>query len=234
MYTTLKKIREQGPCTHGWVKLLKHLGKNSQDDEPLSFTSILDSSGLDDAIWCLHTLDDHKAIVRFALGCAQMVEHLMVDERSRNALRIVEAWLKGSASEEELKQAAYAAGAADVAALAALAAWGVRASLVARGVLAAGDAGEVCAEDAARAASAAWLVARVADAADTADVAWAAAWAAAWAGADAADAADAAHAAARSEWASVAVYAAWAAAAEARAEIVERQRQLFLDIFGKE
>ena len=52
--------------------------------------------------------------------------------------------------------------------------------------------------------------------------------------ADAADAADAAHAAARSEWASVAVYAAWAAAAEARAEIVERQRQLFLDIFGKE
>ena len=205
MYTTLKKIREQGPCTHGWVKLLKHLGKNSQDDEPLSFTSILDSSGLDDAIWCLHTLDDHKAIVRFALGCAQMVEHLMVDERSRNALRIVEAWLKGSASEEELKQAAYAAGAADVAALAALAAWGVRASLVARGVLAAGDAGEVCAEDAA--AVAAWA---------------------------AADAADAAHAAARSEWASVAVYAAWAAAAEARAEIVERQRQLFLDIFGKE
>ena len=79
MYTTLKKIREQGPCTHGWVKLLKHLGKNSQDDKPLSSTSILDSSGLDDAIWCLHTLDDHKAIVRFALGCAQMVEHLMVE-----------------------------------------------------------------------------------------------------------------------------------------------------------
>ena len=211
MYTTLKKIREQGPCTHGWVKLLKHLGKNSQDDEPLSFTSILDSSGLDDAIWCLHTLDDHKAIVRFALGCAQMVEHLMVDERSRNALRIVEAWLKGSASEEELKQAAYAAGAADVAALAALAAWGVRASLVARGVLAAGDAGEVCAEDAA------------ADAANAAaDAANAAAWAA-WAAADAADAAGrAARAAGR------------AAREAARAEILELQRTLFLDIFGKD
>ena len=205
MFTTLNKIREQSSCPNGWIKLLRHLGKRGPDDEQLSFATILESNGLEHAMWCLLTLDDQKAVVRFALGCARMVEHLMLDERSRYALRTVEAWLDAAASDEEVCRASAAADAA------ALAAWGVRASLVARGVLAAGDAGEVCAEDAA------------ADAANAAaDAANAAAWAA-WAAADAADAAGrAARAAGR------------AAREAARAEILELQRTLFLDIFGKD
>jgi len=53
MNTTLNKIRSKSPCADGWAKLLKHLGKPQTDDEPLSLITILDSNGLDDALWCL-------------------------------------------------------------------------------------------------------------------------------------------------------------------------------------
>ena len=112
MFTTLNKIREQSSCPNGWIKLLRHLGKRGPDDEQLSFATILESNGLEHAMWCLLTLDDQKAVVRFALGCARMVEHLMLDERSRYALRTVEAWLDAAASDEEVCRASAAADAA--------------------------------------------------------------------------------------------------------------------------
>ena len=52
MKTTLNKIRKHSPCADGWQKLLTSLGKTKADDEPLSLLTILDSNGLDDAIWC--------------------------------------------------------------------------------------------------------------------------------------------------------------------------------------
>lgn len=53
MKTTLNAIRAHGPCKSGWRKLLCHLGKTEADDEPVSVLTILDSNGLDDALWCL-------------------------------------------------------------------------------------------------------------------------------------------------------------------------------------
>ena len=53
MNTTLNAIRDHGPCTNGWRKLLRALGKDSADDEPLSIITVLDSNGVDDALWCL-------------------------------------------------------------------------------------------------------------------------------------------------------------------------------------
>ena len=55
-YTTLNEIREYGPSTQDWQRLLKYLGKMKADDEPLSFKTILDSNGLDTAIWALRTI----------------------------------------------------------------------------------------------------------------------------------------------------------------------------------
>ena len=51
--TTLNKIREHSPCADGWSKLLKHLNKTEADDEPLPFAVILESNGLDDALWAM-------------------------------------------------------------------------------------------------------------------------------------------------------------------------------------
>jgi len=41
--------KESG-CAEGWKKLLAHLGKTQADDEAISILTILESSGLDDAL----------------------------------------------------------------------------------------------------------------------------------------------------------------------------------------
>ena len=51
--TTLAAIRAASPCEEGWRKLLGSLGKTSADDEPLDLLTVLDSNGLDDALWVL-------------------------------------------------------------------------------------------------------------------------------------------------------------------------------------
>ena len=170
MKTTLNKIRKHKPCSSGWGKLLKNLGKTKADDEPLALTTILESNGLDDALWCLRAVDGHEREMRlFAVECARSVQHLMTDKRSFDALDVAERYANKLATQTELdaaRAAALAAGAA---------------------VWAAAWAAALAARDAAGAAAraAAWAVALAAG-----DAAGAAALAAAWAaGAAARDAA---------------------------------------------
>ena len=106
MYTTLNKIKKCRPCLGGWIKLLRHLGKTGPDDEPLSITTVLESNGLDDALWALRVLkwrDREKQL--FAVKCARRVQHLVADQRSLNALDTAEAYANGAASLEELTEA---------------------------------------------------------------------------------------------------------------------------------
>jgi hypothetical protein len=106
MKTTLNKIRERRPCADGWQKLLAHLGKTGADDEPLTILTILDSNGLDDALWCLQAVDGHDREIRlFAVWCAREVQHLMTDRRSINALDVSERYANGQATDDELSAA---------------------------------------------------------------------------------------------------------------------------------
>ena len=158
MKTTLNKIRAHSPCASGWSKLLGNLGKTKADDEPLAITTILESNGLDDALWCLRAVDGHQREMRlYAVDCARSVQHLMNDPRSVAALDVAERHADGLATDAELA-AAWAA------------AWA-----------AAGDAAWDAAGDAAwdAAGAAAWAAAWAA----AGDAAGAAAWAAAWAAA---------------------------------------------------
>lgn len=127
MKTTLNAIRDQGPCRTGWEKLLRHLGKTQADDEPLAITTILDSNGLDDALWCLRAVTGHDREIRlYAVWCARQVQHLMTDERSIAALDVAERHADGEATNEELaaaRDAAWAAGGAAALAAARDAAW---------------------------------------------------------------------------------------------------------------
>jgi len=162
MNTTLNLIRSHSPCEEGWYELLKHLGKTKADDEPLSLATILESNGLEDALWCLRAVPNcHKEARLYAVWCARQVQHLMTDPRSLSALDVAERHANNEATDEELAAACDAARAAarDAATSAARAAardaaWG-----------AAGDAAWGAAGDAA------W------------DAASAAAWDAAWAAA---------------------------------------------------
>jgi hypothetical protein len=155
--TTLNAIREHGPCADGWAKLLRHLGKTQPDDEPLAITTILDSNGLDDALWCLRAVTGHDREIRlYAVWCARQVQHLMNDPRSLAALDVAERYANGLSTNAELEAALDAAWAA---------AWGATLAAARGAALAAAWAAE---------RDAAWDVARGA----ALDAAWAAAWAA--------------------------------------------------------
>ena len=111
--TTLNKIREHEPCANGWAKLLRHLGKTEANDEPLALATILESNGLDDALWALRTVPEHSATWRLlAVRYARRVQHLITDPRSRAALDVAERHAKGEATDEEFAAARAAAWAA--------------------------------------------------------------------------------------------------------------------------
>ena len=110
MKTTLNKIRSHSPCASGWTKLLKNLGKTRADDDPLAITTILDSNGLDDALWCLRAVDGHQSEMRlYAVDCARSVQHLMTDPRSLAAIDAAERHAYGLATDAELSAARDAA-----------------------------------------------------------------------------------------------------------------------------
>ena len=120
MKTTLNAIRKHDPCPDGWKKLLLYLGKTQADDEPLSIATVLDSNGLDDALWCLRAVDGFDREKRlFAVWCARQAQHLMADERSIRALDVAEAYANGRATDSDLAAARAAAWAAAEAARAA-------------------------------------------------------------------------------------------------------------------
>jgi len=177
--TTFKLLRVHDACTDRYAVLRKSL-RGRGDDEPITMIEILDSNGLEDALWALRAVPDEQAAERdkltrlFACWCVRQVWHLLTDERSRHAVEVAERYVAGNATDVEMAAARAAArAAADAAArdAAMAAAW------------AAADA-------AARAANAAaWAAAR--------DAAWDAAAAAAAADANAAAAYYASYAAAR-------------------------------------
>jgi len=120
MKTTLNQIRDESPCASGWKKLLTHLGKTQADDEALSIITILESNGLDDALWCLQAVTGHDREIRlYAAWCARQVQHLMT-KRSIDALDVAERFAIGLATDSDLAAAWVAS---DAASNAAWAAW---------------------------------------------------------------------------------------------------------------
>ena len=156
--TTLKEIRSKSPCEDGWKTLLEHLGKSGaeakEDETPLPVMTVLNSNGMDDAIWVLANCINPHICRLFAADCAERVLHFFEDERPddtrpRDAIAVAR-------NPEATRKERAAAGAA------ARAAWNAA-------VTAAGTA-----------AGAAARLARAAAARAAADAARSAAWDAAW------------------------------------------------------
>ena len=115
--TTLNKIRAEHPCEDGWKKLLAHLGKTKADDDVITLQTVLESNGIDDALWTLRASDAPEATMRaYACWEALSVSHLW------DMPVIVREYLE---TQDESKRAAArdAARAAGAAAGAARAAW---------------------------------------------------------------------------------------------------------------
>lgn len=122
-YTTLNKISSHRPCADGWNKLLKHLGKTKADDELLPFEIILDSNGLDDALWCCRSSPEYAREWRlFAVWCARQVQHINTDPRVYAAIDAAENYANGQIDANELS-AAWSAAESAVESAAESAAW---------------------------------------------------------------------------------------------------------------
>ena len=116
IYTTLKQLRAAGACIEGYNKLVRSMqGKEfSRADEnrdsyirfgykqPINLLYVLESNGLDDALWALRASNATDRDCRmFAVTCARSVQHLMTDQRSIDALDVAERFANGDASPEE-------------------------------------------------------------------------------------------------------------------------------------
>ena len=173
---TLKALRAAGACFEGYNKLVRSLqGKAFTEEDAarasylhynyegdISVLQILESNGIDDALWSLCCVEGcDKDIRLYAVWCARQVQHLMSDNRSITALDIAEQYANGLVTKEELKTARDAAW--DAASYAASYAAGAAASDAARAAAgaAASDAARATASDAARATAgaAAWATA---------------------------------------------------------------------------
>lgn len=104
--TTLAAIKAHKPCSEGWCKLLKYLGKTQMDNEALDFETILESNGLEDALWALCVLpDSDKNKVRL-LACdfvESILHHIPEGEaRPAKAIQVARMYAKDKATLTEL------------------------------------------------------------------------------------------------------------------------------------
>ena len=119
---TLKQLRAAGACISGYNKLIRSLqGKPFTEadrlreshirfvhKEEIHLRFILDSNGLDDALWAAQRVIGHDRDLRlFAVWCARQVAHLMTDPRSLAAIDVAEKFANGAATVKELADAAW-------------------------------------------------------------------------------------------------------------------------------
>ena len=118
---TLKDLRSAGACVEGYNKVVSALKGIPFDEEretyiryahkkPISILSIIETNGLDDALWALRCVKDHDHDMRlYAVWCARQVEHLNTDPRVKNCNDVAERFANGQATEDELAAACAAA-----------------------------------------------------------------------------------------------------------------------------
>ena len=107
---TLKDLRSANACFEGYNEVVRTLqGKEFTPEdaelkhylrfkhsESIDLLSILESNGLDDALWAFRCVKDKDREIRlYAVWCARQVEHLMTDEWSKNALLVAEKYANG-------------------------------------------------------------------------------------------------------------------------------------------
>ena len=102
MKTTLNKIKAFEPCDGGWEKLLTFLNKKVADDEELSLLTILESNGLNDALWALIAVEGfEKEIKLMVCDFAESVVHLAKDGRIATAISVSKKYINGIATKKD-------------------------------------------------------------------------------------------------------------------------------------
>ena len=123
--TTLNLLKSANACTGRYRHLCEALGgvKAWGHDTPIPVLRVLDTNGLDDALWALVAVPEHEKPLRdrlarvFACDCAERVLPIFErefpnDARPRTAIAVARRFAVGDATEAERAAAGAAAGAA--------------------------------------------------------------------------------------------------------------------------
>jgi len=106
---TLAKIKGWGMGQMKLVKLCKYLGIDFARGEDATITAkqLIDAIGIQDALWCLRTLDrKYDNLWRhLAVDYVENIKYTITDERSLNALVVARKHADGKASDDELEAA---------------------------------------------------------------------------------------------------------------------------------
>ena len=118
--TSFALLHAAEACTERYQYLGKALGGITKYGRttPIALVRILETNGLNDALWALRAVAPGQEAERdrlarlFACWCARQVWHLLTDARSRAAVEVAERYAEGEATSGELKAAWAAAWAA--------------------------------------------------------------------------------------------------------------------------
>jgi len=111
--TTFQKLHDAGACKERYRFLAKALGgiKAYGRDTPITLLQILDTNGLDDALWALRACPDSEKFARL-LAC-DYAEHVLPifetrypdDDRPRMVIEVSRRYARGEATDAELSAA---------------------------------------------------------------------------------------------------------------------------------
>lgn len=126
IYTNLSLLRQHSACARGMRTLKASLPSDQSPEALISLEHIMQSNGLDHALWALRATTTPSSKLAARIAIAMAYEALPIfesqyaeDKRPRRALEVATAYLDGKATRDELN----AARAAEAAARAARAAW---------------------------------------------------------------------------------------------------------------
>jgi len=109
MNIKLEDIRDKHPCADGWKRLVKSLDGRTEGN--VSLSHILDSNGIEDAVWCLRVLP-YRDQCLFRADVAELTVHLCDDPRPKQAIDAIRQWHSGEIGDQSFNDAVYAAYAA--------------------------------------------------------------------------------------------------------------------------
>lgn len=119
LHTTLKLCKVNKACTDGYRTLKKSLPKDHKKTDLIPLTHVIESNGLEDALWALRaTVEDSDYLARaFAIWCAREClqyweKEYPDDDRVKNCIDIAEQYNNGQANDDDLQAAEYTASSA--------------------------------------------------------------------------------------------------------------------------